>query len=75
MKEVTYDGILGLFMANYGTPENWLRSYGGSVKFGDVDQSLSKSSEIKIKFSRPIVFPRELISVYDPSYRENVPKL
>ena len=28
-----------------------------------------------IKFSRPIVFPRQLLSDFDPTYQENVPIL
>ena len=32
-KEASYDDLLSTFMKTYGTAENWLRSYGGEVKF------------------------------------------
>ena len=62
-------------MANYGTTENWLRSYGGEVEFENTDTELDKSGEIKIKFSRPVVFPRELLVDFDTGYREYPPEL
>ena len=77
MKEPTYDAILELYLANYGTTENWVRSYGGEVVFkeSDIDQKLDKSSKLKITFSRDIKFPRELVAEWDPAYREEVPTL
>ena len=58
-------------MANYGTDENWLKSYGGDVNTiteDDSDTKLDQSGLIKIKFSRPIVFPNFLIRQFDGTY-------
>ena len=58
-------------MANYGTDENWLQSYGGDVVITTKDESDSKldeSGQIKIKFSRPIVFPNFLMRQFDDTY-------
>ena len=63
-------------MTVYGTTENYLRSYGGPVEVeNQSEQKLGDSGEISISFGRDIVYPRELISKYDPSYQESVPKL
>ena len=44
IKEVTYDEILDQFLGDYGTIENWVRSYGGEVVFDQIDHSLHKSN-------------------------------
>lgn len=74
-KEVTYEGVLGLFLANYGTVDNYVRSYGGEAKIDEPDQELPKSNQITIRFSREIKYPRELVSKFDPGFREEVPVL
>lgn len=63
-------------MADYGSTENYLRSYGGLVEVeNQSEQQLGDSGEISISFGRDIVYPRELIIKYDPTYQESVPKL
>ena len=61
------------FMEGYGTEENYLRAYGGQVEFPEPE--ISKNGNLKIVFSRSIVFPQELIADYNSDYIEVVPEL
>jgi hypothetical protein len=56
-----------LFMANYGTAENYLRCYGGVVEASET--SMTDGGELTISFNRDIVYPRELLSAFDLSYK------
>ena len=60
-------------MAAYGTTRNYLRAYGGPV--GPEETTLDEQGHLSLVFSRPVVFPRELISEYSPSYQQEVPPL
>ena len=61
-------------MENYGTVINYQRTYGGELKL-EEDAKVSKLGEFTIKFSRPIVFPNELLKEFDSEYVEAVPLL
>lgn len=45
-----------------------MRSFGGTAKIKEPDTELPKSGETVIRFSRPIVYPRELMAEFDPGY-------
>ena len=64
-------------MKDYGTLENYIRSYGGAVETKKHESPLKKDKKITLSFGRPIIFPRHMIEKYDPVYREEdlVPKL
>jgi len=70
---VTYESILGLFLTNYGTVENYVRSYGGQVSIGEQDRKLPKNNEVHLQFNREIKFPRELLAEFDPTFQEIAP--
>ena len=75
---MTFDKLYDMFMANYGTSENYLRSYGGPVDTKDDDQDSGGVSDLgllNLSFSRPIQYPRELMKEFDPVYTEKVPPL
>jgi len=73
LKEPSKAKIEELYMASYGTVENYLRSYGGAVSVAQV--SLSKDFELTVTFSRALAYPRDLLVEYDPTFKEVVPKL
>jgi len=50
-----------------------LRSYGGFVE--TKDPNFDKEGQFEITFSRPVVFPQNLMAEYDTSYVEKVPIL
>lgn len=60
-------------MKIYGTPENYLRCYGGEVKASSP--SMDADGNLSLVFSRPIVFPQELLVDFEPDYVEDVPPL
>ena len=53
-------------MEDYETDENFLRDYGGVVEF--PDPSFDKTGHLSIGFSRPVVFPTEILKEYDEAY-------
>ena len=59
-------------MRNYDTVENYLRVYGGPVSAKVQMDDLGK---LEVEFSRPIVYPKKLISKFDSDYEEQVPEL
>ena len=76
--EMTFDKLYDMFMANYGTKENFIRSYGGPVNTNDNEKDsgdVSDSGLLNISFSRPIQFPYELLKEFDAAYEEQVPPL
>ena len=64
-------------MKDYGTLENYIRSYGGAVETKKHESPLKKDKKISLSFGRSIIFPRHMIEKYDPVYQEedHVPKL
>ena len=60
-------------MEDYGTEENFLRAYGGAVEF--PEPTFDKSGHLSIRFSRPVVFPTELLKEYNEAYVVEVPVL
>ena len=66
--QLEYEDFLDEFMAEYGTTENYLRAYGGSVM--TTEAHMSKNGKLTIPFSRPIVFPLDLLADFDSSYTE-----
>ena len=65
--------MIDKFLEDYGSPENFLRVFGGQVEF--PEPSFDKSGHLSISFSRPIVFPTDLINEYDSSYVKVAPPL
>lgn len=56
-------------MKDYGTLENYIRSYGGLVETTvPKTGSLGKDNKVTLIFSRPVIFPRNLIESFDPGY-------
>ena len=56
-------------MASYGTPDNYLRSYGGPVFADTTGTAIDVYGLLTVPFSRPVVFPTGLIIRYNPSYK------
>jgi len=55
------DDLIENFMKGYGTVENYLRAYGGLAIAKESDVTFDKQGVFSVPFSRPIVFPTELI--------------
>ena len=63
------------FMQGYGTVDNYLRSYGGIVTSDNSKNKSDKNGNLGISFSRPVIFPQELIKEYNSNYIEQIPEL
>lgn len=59
-------------MRGYDTVENYKRVYGGEVT---AIGSMDANGKFVLNFSRPIVYPRELIADLNDTYVERVPEL
>ena len=70
----SFESILKQYMEKYGTESNYQRTYGGEIK-PDKEGKMNHAGEVTIKFSRPVIFPNELIKEYDSDYVETVPIL
>ena len=70
----SFESILEQYMEKYGTESNYQRTYGGEIK-PDKEEKMNHAGEVTIKFSRPVIFPNELIKEYDSDYVETVPIL
>ena len=60
-------------MATYGTPENYLRVYGGPVESQSAE--MDKNGLTKISLNREVRYPRDLLLDFDTSYQEDIPEL
>ena len=63
------------FLENYGTVDNYLRVYGGSVISDNSKSKSDQNGNFGIYFSRPVIFPTKLIQEYNSAYIEEVPEL
>ena len=68
----------------YQSKDDYLRSYGGKVEVNPAvddasetikEPTLGESGIVQIVFSRPIIFPTEVLAPYDVKYVEEVPLL
>ena len=62
-------------MHGYGTIFNYLRVYGGLAIAKESDVLFDKQGILSVPFSRPVVFPTELIKEYNTDYVAQIPKL
>ena len=67
--------VVDRFMEGYGTVDNYLRVYGGIVTSDDSNNKSDKNGNLGISFSRPVIFPEELIREYNSNYIEQIPEL
>ena len=72
---MTYERLYDMFMANYGTLDNYLRCYGGSVSPIENENGVSDIGKLEIQLSRPVQYPTELLAEFDFMYQEDVPHL
>lgn len=70
----SYEELYEQFLKNYSTAKNWLRVYGGASE-PSTDSGVRDTGEVTIEFSRPIVFPTQLLQEFDQEYQEVVPVL
>jgi hypothetical protein len=68
-----YQTIYDDYMSGLNTQENMLTIYGGPVTAQDTKMDLF--GELKLTFSRPVVFPTTVLTIFDDSYEEEVPEL
>ena len=69
------DDMVDKFMEGYGTTANYLRVYGGLVTSDNSNNKSDKNGNLGITFSRPVIFPEELIREYNSNYIEQIPEL
>lgn len=69
------DDLIKNFMQGYGTVENYLRAYGGLAITKEKDVIFDNQGVFSVPFSRPVVFPSELIKEYNTDYVTQIPKL
>ena len=62
------DDLLDTFMSNYGKPENYLRCFGGLVVADTTKTGIDVYGLLTVPFSRPVVFPTDLIKLYNHDY-------
>ena len=55
----SFESIYDKFMSTYGTQDNYQRSFGGVAAV--EDPTMSDKGEVSFSFSRPIVYPKELL--------------
>ena len=63
------------FLEGYGTVDNYLRVYGGTVISDNSRKESDQNGNFGIYFSRPVIFPTKLIQEYNSAYIEQVPEL
>lgn len=69
----TLEELTILRLAALQTPENLQKAYGGVVV--GQEANFDSSGLVEFSFSRPVVFPRELLETFEPDYEESVPEL
>lgn len=60
-------------MAEQQTVENYLQLYGGPVT--SKTPKMDHYGKLTFSFSRPVIFPAELLKDFDSSFKEEVPVL
>lgn len=57
-----------MFMANYGSLDNYLRCYGGTVTPIEDEIGVSDTGHLEIEMSRPVQYPTQLLAEFDFMY-------
>ena len=65
--------MIDSFLRDYGTVGNYQRVFGGSVEF--PEPQADERGHLSVGFSRPVVFPDELMRDFDSNYVRKLPVL
>ena len=65
---MTYERLYDMFMANYGSLDNYLRCYGGTVTPIEDEIGVSDTGHLEIEMSRPVQYPTQLLAEFDFMY-------